>query len=324
MTAEYVLVHALASILLCGVALTSYNYMLPHRKDPAFNSVPVSRVGLLTRLTQLNPAQSRPVSRPATPSAYVTSSLNPTRNLPVTSHSIRLKITTQEELEQFEQLPIARDLRKFEQTLTSLTQLVSSFKEDEIASDVAQLIDVSTDISRQVQVLQRHQELGAEIAALENEKLMLDQESKHLLRELISVRAELKKLPRLPAAPSRAASELLNEVSVQALLDYAMKLAKFSKAPATVMAQSIHPNNYIWPAEDALRRGMLAAASLQPDALVQAELGEPSEAEDVEMKEETVEEAEPEKREQRPQAAIPVAEAAPALDMDLFDEDESD
>ena len=53
-----------------------------------------------------------------------------------------------------------------------------------------------------------------------------------------------------------------------------MKLAKFSKAPATVVSQMIHPNNYIWPAEDALRRGMLAVASLKPDELIQSELGD--------------------------------------------------
>ena len=43
----------------------------------------------------------------------------------------------------------------------------------------------------------------------------------------------------------------------------------------------IHPNNFIWPAEDSLRRGMLALSSLKPEELIKQELGtaENSEAE---------------------------------------------
>ena len=65
-------------------------------------------------------------------------------------------------------------------------------------------------------------------------------------------------------------------VDVDDILKYAFKLAKFTKAPATVanMPFQIHPNNYVWPAEDSLRRGMLAQASLQAEEIIRHELGE--------------------------------------------------
>lgn len=299
--------------------------MLPHKIDQSFISMPVSRVGLSTRLNQLNGLTlSRPVSRPDTPNAYVTSSLNPTRNLPVSLSELRSKISTKDDLEKFEALPITTSLRDFQATFNELSQGVSSFKEDEIAANVERLIDISTDISHEIDVLKRHQLLGREIDLLEQEHTQLDSESKHILKELIACRADLKKLPKLPA--NKDVKQPV-EVSVQNLLNYAMKLAKFSKAPPTVMSQMIHPNNYVWPAEDALRRGMLAMASLKPDELIRAEIGDKQEEEDVEMEDVKIE-PEPEKHTEAAPVQRPVArqaEEAPAtLDLDLFDPDEDD
>lgn len=302
--------------------------MLHHKIDQSFISVPVSRVGLSTRLNQLNGLnanQSRPTSRPATPSTYVTSSLNPTRNLPVSLNDIRSKISTKEDFEKFENLPITASLRDFESTFNELSQSLSSFKEDAIAGTVERLIDISDNISLELDVLKRHQVLGKEIDMLEAEHTKLDNESKHILKELIACRADLKKLPKLPAKKEQKEP---SEVSVQGLLNYAMKLAKFSKAPPTVMSQMIHPNNYVWPAEDALRRGMLAMASLKPDELIRAEIGEEVEKEDVEM--EDVKEAPVQQEYKNVSPVVPRPSAQPkeetpaALDLDLFDPEDDD
>lgn len=295
--------------------------MLPHKVDQSFISVPVSRIGLSTRLNQLNGlnSPSRPSSRSATPATYVASSLNPTRNVPVSLTDIRLNLSA-EELESFLNLPITQSLAQFETTFNELSQSVASFKEDEIAAIVARLIGISDEISRELQVLKYHQELGDHIGRLEKTNAQLDGESKDILRELISCRALLKALPKLPAKEKTMEP---TEISVQGLLDYAMKLAKFSKAPPTVMSQMIHPNNYIWPAEDALRRGMLAMASLKPDELVRAEIGEP-EPEDVEMEEAQPEVVEEAKVEHVQRQSAPKVEPAPTLDLDLFDPDEDD
>lgn len=293
--------------------------MLP-KKDQLFLSVPVSRVGLLTRLNQI--AGLRPSLRPSTPGAYVTSSLNPVRNMPVTMQNIHLKLGTQEEIKQFEELPIIKKLDQLEAALGDLSQSMSSFKEDDFVPTVDRIISVNQDISHSLGELRKHQALGQEVERLTATKQRLDSESKHILRELISYRATLKKLPRLPSAEDRSAQPL-HETDAQTLLDYAMKLAKFSKVPATILSHFVHPNNYIWPAEDALRRGMLAVASLKPDELIQAELGLPVEAQDVEMEDV----AEVKVAEEVPQATkstrTSVRREEPAsLDLDLFEEDD--
>lgn len=305
--------------------------MLPNKIDQSFLSVPVSRVGLSARLNQLNGLNSRPSSRPGTPS-YVISSLNPTRNLPISLNDVHSKINTKEDLDRFENLPIVASLADFESTFNDLSQSVSSFKEEEIAAKVDTLISISNNISRELNVLKHHQVLGAQIELLQTQNSTLDTESKTILKELIACRADLKKLPKLPAKPSQKEP---SEVSVQGLLNYAMKLAKFSKAPPTVMSQMIHPNNYVWPAEDALRRGMLAMASLKPDELIRAEIGEQSEPEDEEMEDVEMEDVKEElphyeakSNEEKPAKPVEAISLAPkevtpaALDLDLFDEDE--
>lgn len=304
--------------------------MLPSKIDQPFILVPVSRVGLSARLNQLN--GSRPASRPATPSAYVTSSLNPTRNLPVSLTDIRLKIA-QEDLEKFDSLPISLNLKDFEATFNDLSQSVLSFKEEEIAPHVERLIDILAQISLELDILKQHQALGLEINTLESENAQLNVESKHILQELILCRQQLKKLPRLPA---KGQTKTTSEVSIQELLNYAMKLAKFSKAPPTVNSQMIHPNNYVWPAEDALRRGTLAIASLKPDELIKAEIGdileeqpgkEDVKMEDVEMKD--VKPGQPQEKQVGQPRKVHVesngqSNGAATLDLDLFDPDDDD
>lgn len=252
--------------------------MFPHKKDQSFISVPVSRVGLSNRLNQLNLPNtngSGAPSRPGTPGAsYVTSSLNPTKNLPISQSDVHAKINSQQELEKFDLLAITQSLRQFESTFSKLSQSISTFQEDSIAQNVEGLIHICQAMSNELNVLKKHLELGKEIDGVLVTRSELDNHTRHLLKELISCRAELKRLPKLPAAHDRVdPTSGINEVSVPEVIDYSMKLAKFSKAPVTVVSQ-IHPNNYIWPAEDALRRGMLAMASLKTDELIKAELGD--------------------------------------------------
>lgn len=249
--------------------------MLPQRKDQPLTSAPVSRIALSSKLNQLAQVGSRPSSRPATPASYITSSLNPTRNMPQTSSNLPSGFTTPDGLEQFDDLPIAHSLREYETTFAQLSQSISSFKEEDIQHHVERLIQTDKDVKAGLDQLEVHQKLGKEVKQLQEQNDHLKDLSTHILKELISCRAELKKLPRLPAAKEKGDSALdMREVGVQELLDYSMKLAKFSKAPATVTGQLPHPNNFIWPAEDALRRGMLAMASLKPDEILKAELGE--------------------------------------------------
>lgn len=270
--------------------------MFPHKKDQSFISVPVSRVGLSNRLNQLNVSNTNGngvPSRPGTPGAsYVTSSLNPTKNIPISQSDFHANARTQQELEKFNLLAITQSLRQFESTFSDLSRAISSFQEDSITQNVEGLIHICDAMTNELNFLKKHLDLGKEIAAVLVTRSELDTHTKHLLKELISYRSELKRLPKLPATHDRVDPvSQINEVSVPEVINYSMKLAKFSKAPATVVTQLIHPNNYIWPAEDALRRGMLAMASLKTEELIKAELGDS--APDISLKDIDMDEANP-------------------------------
>lgn len=254
--------------------------------------------------------------------------------MPVISTSVNSKIKNQDEARQFEELDIISSIREFESELVELSLSISSFREENIPEHVKSLIQLDKKISAEQQNLRRHQEYGAEIETLQKENDELSQESSRLLKELISCRADLKKLPRLPAASSSTRESRLKEIGVQELLDYSMTLAKFSKAPTTANGQLPHPNNFIWPAEDALRRGLLALTSLKPDEVIKAELGETEPAEEEKVEEDDVEmedvadmDAPSTNMKMGPSAPARKAEpvkAPEALNLDLFDGDDSD
>lgn len=317
-----------------------------HRKDKNFPlSVPVSRVGSSTRLSLMGTA-----SNPSTPSAYVVSSLNPTKNLPFTSSSFNSRITTKDELDRFEQLPMVQGVNALEETLASLTSRISLFKDDGLKEDVDRFVAYSNELLVELEKLEQHAQLGRDIGELRAQNDTLDDLGKLVLKELLACREALKRLPRLPASKRTVnlADQLNSLVDVKEVLKYAMKLAKFTRAPAT-MANAlfqIHPNNYIWPAEDALRKGMLAMSSIHSDELIKMEIGEDTsmeEAEEEKAKPESEEKATEEAKEksdvgllQRKNSfgnygATISMEGKPdggngvnALDLDLFDPDEDD
>ena len=225
--------------------------MLPRKKNDGFLSVPVSRVSSTQRLNQLNT-----VSRPNSPS-YISSLLNPSRNVPITPTNHDAK----NDIPNFENVPIVATLTEFENQ---------------------QLVQLNDTLKQELESLKTHQELGKRIGQLKQQNLELDTKAKQMLRELISCRAELRKMPRLSLKGDDKESQN-KEIDVKEALKYAMKLAKFTRAPPMVgNAQfQIHPSNFILPAEDSLRRGMLALSSLKPEELIKQELGtaENSEAE---------------------------------------------
>lgn len=304
------------------------------KKDP-LHSLPVSRVALSTRLNQLAVG-----SRPNTPASYVSSSLNPNKNTSVTPSASQAGLSmSSEELQTFKELPIVNDIRLFETTLNELATAVSSFKDEEVAPSVRKLIEINKNISSAVDQLETHQNLVRKINQLKHDNEQLDIQQKDKLRTLIAIRASLRQVSGLSLSASTTVQDL-QRIDIQTLLDYSMKLAKFSHAPATVQSQMLHPNNYVWPAEDALRRGMLAMASLKPDELIRAELGsdvdphndEKMDVDEIEEKP-TVSSAKNSviskniKAEltARPQGSNTIQQlTAASLDLDLFDPEDDD
>lgn len=221
--------------------------MLPHKKDAAMMLVPVSRVASSQRLSPL-------AGTPAPSTPYVPSSLNPAHAPTPTTLAL-------------DGLRVFSQVRQFEEELALLSRDVSSFRDDDgIQQTVLRLIELNDAIFAEILQLAVHQQLGDRIGALECDKRQLDAAARGALVKLIGYRAQLRRLPRAAAHP-------LPLVDVKEILKYAMKLSKFTRVPPSAVDQQVHPNNYIWPAEDALRRGMLAVSSLREDELIADELG---------------------------------------------------
>lgn len=312
--------------------------MLPHMKnDSSLKSVPVSRVNSSQRLHQLG---STPKSIPVTPSAsnvYVTSSLNPNKHLPITPGTIKSRITTKSQLEVFEKLPVVQQVNALEGLLSELSSDIALFKDETLEDKVRSMIEVNDELRAKIDKLEEHRELGFQISLLEQQQENLNAQAKHILKELISYRTELKQLPRALSKQLRTDDEAhVKDVDVGEILKYAMKLAKFTKAPAAIgnMQLQVHPNNYVWPAEDALRRGMLATASLQEDLLIKHELGDVKEEVKIEENDKNVEDKPPSPSERRGSFGLYGSENKDTkqasenneqdnnLDLDLFDPDD--
>ncbi|KAL6452711.1 MED4 Mediator of RNA polymerase II transcription subunit 4 [Candida maltosa Xu316] len=305
--------------------------MLPFRKsDSPFKSDPVSRVGSSTRLNQLGGPTS---SNPATPQPYVTSSLNPSKNLPTNATNIKSKLQTQKDLDVFEQLPMVRQVKNYESLLDELSNDIAQFKDDELQLKIDQIIVCNDTLKKQIEDLNKHRNYSHQVDELSAKNKALENSSKTILKQLVNYRNELKKLPKIPKSDKQLNQ---NSVDVDDVLKYAFKLAKFTKAPATVanMPFQIHPNNYIWPAEDSLRRGMLAQASLQPDQIIKEEEEEseqkPESDEEMEDVINTTTHDEPQQQQRKSShdggfttERKPEEPSAPTdLNLDLFDPDD--
>lgn len=311
--------------------------MLP-RKDN--NALPLSRGGSSTRLNQgLSPGHM--TSFPSTPTSYQASALNPIRSASRLSNN---RVIDQEFEDQFNDLDIIKEISRFENSLAELSRKIGSFDGSDLDTTVNSLLTSNQEISHQIEKLEQHRQLGQKIELLENVRNELDQKSKEALKKLISYRAELKNLPSLPTKRDVTTEDKVSRLDVDEVLKYGMKLSKFTKAPPSSNGGlQIHPNNFIWPAEDSLRRGMLAMSSLKGDEIIRKELGldenkptEPSEQEEEDQEEQEHEEQEeqmeeknkPERRSTRTRRKTEkTEEVAPKLDLDLFDpenEDDSD
>ncbi|CCH41908.1 Mediator of RNA polymerase II transcription subunit 4 [Wickerhamomyces ciferrii] len=157
-------------------------------------------------------------------------------------------------------LPISKNLNSFEKSLSSLLTSISKY--DPQSSDAEDLLGIEHELEKSVEDIISHQQSGLKINSLETKSSKIDSNCKQLLLGLNECRNQLKSLPNLEEVQQEQKSMQRNKIPADELLQYAMKLAKFTTAPPTFDSAAIGPNNFIWPAEDSLRRGMLAIASL--------------------------------------------------------------
>lgn len=245
------------------------------------------------------------------------------------------KVRSTEEIDVFNLLPIVSKIGDFRAALDTLSNGISHYKEDEFYANVEGVVETNSSLEKEIHELSKHKERSREVARLSNINKDLDTKLKDNLRNLVQFRNDLKKLPSSHEINAKN-EKLESPVDVESILNYSMKLAKFTKAPAAVgnMAFQIHPNNYIWPAEDSLRRGMLAMSSLHANEIINAELldgkekaMDEKEGEDIEPQfKETNEERFAGKDKQKPQEGSNSAKTENTsqvdLDLDLFDPDD--
>lgn len=309
----------------------SFTLMIPSKKNDRNTLTPLmSRVQPSRPPSSMSPGFYSPGTTPNP------SSLNPVRG------GSKVAAPTKEQIfeTKFNSLEIVETINRVESQLSTLGEKISSYDGDDLENVICSILEDNDSIFHQIEELSNHQMLGERINTLENEQKNLDDKSKNILRLLTSYRNELRRLPSAPT--KKPQTPTTDQLDIEELLKYGMKLSKFTKAPPTVngVPFATHPNNYIWPAEDALRRGNLALTSLHGDTIIKKELGADfkSSSSNQESNKPTspkqlsklpVEMEEPPKPERRSSRSTRAKKPEPVedsggLDLDLFDPDNED
>ncbi|SCU84164.1 LAMI_0C06502g1_1 [Lachancea mirantina] len=175
------------------------------------------------------------------------------------------KESTQEDNSLFK-VEIYGCVSEFEEILSELATSVDRFKPD--LSKAQELVEADQKLSQAVSKFSTYDEIASKLKDLDKQRAETEQQTTQILEVLIACHDELNSIPMIEQVEFER-NTMLNErqkVHSNVLLDYAMKLAKFTHVPPTFDKTAVGPNNFIWPAEDAMRRGMLAMASIMASA----------------------------------------------------------
>ncbi|CAI4064279.1 hypothetical protein N7582_002664 [Saccharomyces uvarum] len=173
------------------------------------------------------------------------------------------------------------DLCRYEDILGKLVESVDRFKPNlEIAKD---LIKTDESLFNNVKLLADYDKIDLNLRKIDKDSEELDSKTRKILEILNECHDELSALPMLEQVEfeKKTILQQRSKINSTALLDYATKLSKFTRIPPTFDKGTVGPNNFIWPAEDALRRGMLAMASLHSKELTRIPGEEEQETEEV-------------------------------------------
>lgn len=164
-------------------------------------------------------------------------------------------------------IEIYKHICSYEDTLTKLVESVDNYKPD--LTIAAQLIDVDKNLFKSLRQFQEYDKIDTHLKQLDEQSKDIDNKTRQILDTLNECHDELNKLPTLEQVEFEmdAMLQQRQKINSKELLDYATKLSKFTKMPPTFDKGTIGPNNFIWPAEDSLRRGMLAMANLHVQEL---------------------------------------------------------
>lgn len=163
-------------------------------------------------------------------------------------------------------LPIIKNLDKFEKTFNSLLSSISTYNPN--IKDAEELVIIDKELRDSLQDLVRHKQSGLELKSLESKSEQLNDNCKQILIGLSECRLKLSSLQSTDSVLEESENMQSNKIPASEVLQYAMKLAKFTTAPPT--STGLPPADFIWPSERALRSGMLAVVSLNVSKLIGA------------------------------------------------------
>lgn len=164
-------------------------------------------------------------------------------------------------------IAIYKNLTDYEDTLAKLIESVDKFHPNlKYAQD---LIQADFDLFTSLETFTKYDEIDKRLNSLEDKRTAIGEQTKEILEILNECHDDLNNLPSSEQVEfeKKTILEQRQKVNSTILLDYATKLSKFTKIPPTFDKGTIGPNNFVWPGDDALRRGMLAMASLNSDKL---------------------------------------------------------
>ncbi|CCF59283.1 hypothetical protein KAFR_0G02500 [Kazachstania africana CBS 2517] len=162
---------------------------------------------------------------------------------------------------------IYSDLSQYEETLSRLIQSIDTYKPDKKIAQ--ELIDIDSKLFNSLDSFVQYDRISSRLKDFEKQEKESTLKTKEILETLNECHNALNLLPTVDQVhfEMNTMLEQRKKINSSVLLDYATKLSKFTKIPPTFDKGSIGPNNFVWPAEDALRRGMLALAASHTDEL---------------------------------------------------------
>ena len=170
-------------------------------------------------------------------------------------------------LDKLKKVDLYQNLGEYEEALSMLTDSVDKYKPD--INLARGLIRADYKLNNSLDAIAEYDQINSVLQRLDKESERIREQTGNILRILNECHHDLDILPSLEQVEFEMNSILSQrqKINSKTLLDYATKLSKFTKIPPTFDRGAIGPNNFVWPGDDALRRGMLAMASLHADEL---------------------------------------------------------
>lgn len=175
--------------------------------------------------------------------------------------NMKEKSLNQNCLQDFKSELILYEVNEYEKVFDEISLMITSYKGDGLYEKILKMIDFDFQIKEELNTIENRRLLSKEIKKLDSDNQIIHSHFKIILDELTSIWTDLKQLTKSSKTKNTSTTDN-NQIRIKDIINYSMRLAKFTKIPSfKEVPIPLHPNNFIWPAEDALRRGVLALST---------------------------------------------------------------